>query len=90
MGDENPKTRGVSNSPCFLALLLLFEEFLNQESLRLGYIKSASLNGKPLDRPWISHDEISGGGTLVLEMGNAPSEWGSKPEMAPPSMSDKL
>lgn len=32
------------------------------------YIKSAKLNGKDLDRPWITHDEIASGGTLELEM----------------------
>lgn len=32
------------------------------------YIKSAKLNGKPLDRTGITHDEIMAGGTLELEM----------------------
>jgi len=33
------------------------------------YIQSASLNGAPLDRPWLSHEEITKGGKLVLIMG---------------------
>lgn len=33
------------------------------------YIKSIKLNGKNLDRYWISHDEIVAGGVLELEMG---------------------
>jgi predicted alpha-1,2-mannosidase len=52
------------------------------------YIQSATLNGKPLDRPWIEHSEIINGGTLIFEMGAEPNkEWGRSPEVAPPSMS---
>ncbi|MGV8094096.1 MAG: GH92 family glycosyl hydrolase [Mangrovibacterium sp.] len=36
------------------------------------YIRSATLNGKNLSRPWIYHDEVSGGGKLILEMGDTP------------------
>lgn len=32
------------------------------------YIKSMKLNGKPLDRWWITHEEIVNGGILELEM----------------------
>ena len=53
------------------------------------YIQSAELNGKALDKPWFNHSDISGGGTLVLEMGPNPNtKWGSSPESAPPSMTD--
>jgi predicted alpha-1,2-mannosidase len=38
------------------------------------YIQSAKLNGKPLDRPWITHAEIAQGGTLELEMGILPNK----------------
>lgn len=42
------------------------------------YIQSATINGKPLDIPWISHDEIMLGGKLVLIMGNkANKNWGN-------------
>lgn len=41
------------------------------------YIQSAKLNGKPLDRSWITHQEITNGGTLKLVMGSEPSGWGS-------------
>ncbi|MDB6019208.1 MAG: putative alpha,2-mannosidase [Pedosphaera sp.] len=41
------------------------------------YIKSAMLNGKPLDHPWITHDQIVSGGTLELEMDILPTKvWG--------------
>lgn len=51
------------------------------------YIQSATLNGKPWNKPWFSHSEIANGGTLMLEMGSEPNlNWGSRAEDAPPSM----
>lgn len=51
------------------------------------YIQSASLNGKPLDRAWISHEALSQGATLRLVLGNEPNKtWGSSPDKFPPSM----
>jgi predicted alpha-1,2-mannosidase len=38
------------------------------------YVQSAKLNGKSLDRPWITHEEIVNGGTLDLEMGVLPNK----------------
>jgi predicted alpha-1,2-mannosidase len=40
------------------------------------YIQSATLNGKPLDRPWIHHADIANGGTLEFEMTDHPTAWG--------------
>ena len=42
------------------------------------YIQSAALNGKPLDIPIITWEQIQAGGTLHFVMGQKPSEWGSK------------
>ncbi|MEI6666529.1 MAG: GH92 family glycosyl hydrolase [Acidobacteriota bacterium] len=51
------------------------------------YIQSAVLNGRPLDRCWIRHDEIVAGGTLLVRLGPEPSRtWATAPESAPPSM----
>jgi predicted alpha-1,2-mannosidase len=51
------------------------------------YVQSATLNGKPLNKPWFAHSDIANGGALVLEMGPRPNAaWGSAPEAAPPSM----
>jgi putative alpha-1,2-mannosidase len=51
------------------------------------YIQSASLNGAPLDRPWLRHSEIAEGAVLHFIMGPEPNyAWGSAPEQAPPSM----
>ncbi len=53
------------------------------------YIQSATLNGQPYERPWIRHADIAAGGELVLQMGPEPNmNWGSAPEVAPPSLSD--
>jgi len=41
------------------------------------YIKSAMLNGKPLNQAWIEHADIVAGGELVLEMAEKPSGWGT-------------
>jgi len=55
------------------------------------FIQSASLNGEDLTKPWFFHEDLVKGGTLTLRMGEEPNtEWGSKPEDAPPSMSDDL
>ena len=55
------------------------------------YIQSATLNGRPLDRPWFEQSDIAGGGTLVLTMGPRPNAaWGSRPGAAPPSMSKEM
>jgi len=49
------------------------------------YVQSAALNGKPLDRSWITHKEIVSGGVLEFRMGSTPNlKWGT--ESLPPSM----
>lgn len=41
------------------------------------YIQKAWLNGKPLDTPWFSHEDLVKGGKLRLEMGPYPNkDWG--------------
>jgi len=39
------------------------------------YVTAAALNGKPLDRAWLRHNEIIAGGRLVLTMAAAPEHW---------------
>ena len=59
-------------------------------SAKNKYIQAATLNGKPLNKPWFAHAEIKAGGSLVLEMGPRPNKaWGSAKEAAPPSMSEE-
>ena len=47
------------------------------------YIKSAKLNGKNYEYSFINHNDIVNGGTLVFEMTNKPSNWGTKDEFIP-------
>jgi putative alpha-1,2-mannosidase len=50
-------------------------------------IQSATLNGKPWNKPWFSQADIADGANLVLTMGPQPNpKWGSAVESAPPSM----
>jgi predicted alpha-1,2-mannosidase len=54
------------------------------------YIQSATLNGKPWNKPWFSHSDMVDGGTLSLTMGPSPNkQWGSAPDAAPPSMTPR-
>jgi predicted alpha-1,2-mannosidase len=39
------------------------------------YVTAATLNGKPLDRAWLRHNEIAAGGRLVLTMAAVPGHW---------------
>ena len=49
------------------------------------YIQSATLNGKPITRSWIRHEEITAGGKLVLTMGPTPNKaFGNAPADRPP------
>jgi predicted alpha-1,2-mannosidase len=43
------------------------------------YVRSASLNGRPLERAFVTHAEVARGGLLRLEMGASPSGWGARP-----------
>ena len=48
------------------------------------YIQSATLNGKPFTRSYITHSEIAAGGKLVLNMGSSPNKsWGAAPADRP-------
>ncbi|MGV8092456.1 MAG: GH92 family glycosyl hydrolase [Mangrovibacterium sp.] len=50
------------------------------------YIQQAWLNGKSLDKPWFTHDDLIKGGKLELMMGDQPNkQWGSNPGDASPS-----
>ena len=52
------------------------------------YIQSASLDGRPLERAWIRHDEIKDGATIRLELSETPTAWGST--LPPPSPLETL
>ena len=46
----------------------------NNLSDRNIYIKSVSLNGKPLTTSFLSHSDMANGGELVFEMSNRPNK----------------
>lgn len=48
----------------------------NRESSDLCYIESVMLNNTPLHRAWVTHAEISSGGTLAFKLCKTPSAWG--------------
>ncbi len=50
----------------------------NNRSTSNIYIENAYLNGKPLDRTFITHEEIMAGGSLVFDMTDNPAKWGSQ------------
>ena len=56
-----------------------FTIFARQTSDSNRYVLSAKLNGKALDRAWLTHDEIVKGGRLELEMGAVPGTWATRP-----------
>jgi putative alpha-1,2-mannosidase len=42
------------------------------------YVQAVTLNGKPLDRSWITHAEIVAGGVLQFRLGPLPNKaWGT-------------
>ena len=48
------------------------------------YIQSATLNGKPFDRSYITHKELTSGGSLVFTMGDAPNKtWATSQQSRP-------
>jgi len=48
------------------------------------YIQSAHLNGNEYNKPWIWHQDIVNGGTMVYEMGPVPNKsWGCNHRVAP-------
>ena len=50
------------------------------------YIQSATLNGKPWNKAFFTHDHIKNGATFEFVMGTKPSAWGR--DKTPPSLSD--
>jgi predicted alpha-1,2-mannosidase len=60
-------------------------------SAKNKYIRSATLNSEPYDKPWFSQSDLKEGGILLLKMGPEPNrDWGSAPDAAPPSMSGRI
>lgn len=86
----------ILGSPLFhRALLHLDKEFYGAKTFEIvaenqaphhPYIQSALLNGKPLLRAWLSHQEIAAGGRLLLSMGPEPNRtWATERAQRPPA-----
>lgn len=60
-----------------------FEIKVKNQSKENIYIQKVILNGQQLDRSYISHKEITNGGSLVFEMGSTPSPTFNKSSHAP-------
>lgn len=43
------------------------------------YIQSVQVNGKNLDNPFLSYNEVKNGGSLIFNMGPKPGPWGTNP-----------
>jgi putative alpha-1,2-mannosidase len=55
----------------------VFTVIAKNQSPTNKYIQSARLNGKPLNEPFIRHDDIANRSTLVFIMGDKPNKsWG--------------
>jgi len=64
----------------------IFEIVAVNTSPENKYIQSATLNGKPWDKPWFNHEDLENGGSLIVQMGpKANRSWGSSVNNAPPS-----
>ncbi len=83
----NPVTPGIPvytiGSPVFEEVEIklhngnTFRMVAHNCSVRNKYIQSAKLNGKPLKKPWFTHEELLNGAVVELEMGPYPNkEWG--------------
>ena len=52
-----------------------FTMIARNNSRQNKYIQSAMMNGKVLETPWFSHEDLINGGKLILEMGEKPGIW---------------
>ena len=58
---------------------IVFSVVTKNNSGENKYIESATLDGRPLDEPFLTHQDIAGGGTLEIVMTAKPTKWGVKP-----------
>jgi len=52
---------------------------VEQFSPTARYVQKATLNGKPLNRNWLTHEELMKGGELMITASEKPNEkWGTE------------
>ncbi|QHL87593.1 glycoside hydrolase family 92 protein [Nibribacter ruber] len=67
-----------------------FEVEAKNNNTQNKYIQAVSLNGQPLQRSYITHQEVMAGGKLTFTMGSQPNKtWASQETQRPPSMTAK-
>ncbi|AKQ46576.1 alpha-mannosidase [Rufibacter radiotolerans] len=67
-----------------------FEVEAKNNSTRNLYVQAVSLNGKALERSYITHQEVMQGGKLTFVMGDTPNQkWATAPAQSPPSMTGR-
>ncbi len=49
------------------------------------YVKKVLFNGKDYSKSWLTHEMLTGGGTLEFDMDNKPGSWGSAEHNCPAS-----
>jgi predicted alpha-1,2-mannosidase len=64
----------------------LFTVSAPENSSKNVFVQRARLNGMPYTKSYLSHSDIVAGGLLELEMGPAPSSWGTGEHDAPSSI----
>ncbi|KGE52992.1 hypothetical protein GW15_0205010 [Xanthomonas axonopodis pv. vasculorum] len=56
-----------------------------------SYVGSATFNGKPLTRAYVTHEEVQAGGELRFRMQATPNpQWATDPTQRPYSMSTQV
>ena len=60
------------------------------QSRKAIHVAALSVDGKPHERAFLGHEEMSTASELVFTMSEAPTEWGSGAEAVPPSMSEDV
>ncbi|GGH00190.1 hypothetical protein GCM10011416_18330 [Polaribacter pacificus] len=60
-----------------------FTILANQASAAHKYVKSVALNGKKYPYSYIKHQDIIDGGSLVFEMSDQPTDWGTQDAHVP-------
>ena len=61
-----------------------FEVVANKLNSKNCYVKSVKLNGKPLERSYVTFDEVFNGGVLEFTMTDKPNSiWATQPENCP-------
>jgi putative alpha-1,2-mannosidase len=75
------------SAPLFRSVVIAHRLTITAAGARAGggYIRSAQLNGRPLQRVWLRDRELRG--HLGYAMAMRPSTWGTAASAAPPSLS---